>query len=84
MPSGGANRGQGRKPVAEELNTRILSQNAIIAKYGSLEAGLKTLLESDRDPLVKFVFEHALGKPVDKVEAKIDGEVIHIRFRDAE
>lgn len=84
MPSGGANRGQGRKPVAEELNTRLLSQNAIIAKYGSLEAGLKNLLESDRDPLVKFVFEHALGKPVDKVEAKIDGEVIHIRFRDAE
>jgi len=34
--------------------------------------------------LVKFVFEHALGKPVDKIEAKVDGEVIHIRFRDAE
>jgi hypothetical protein len=84
MPSGGANRGQGRKPVAEELNTRILSQTAIIAKYGSLEAGLQKLLESDRDPLVKFVFEHALGKPVDKLEAKVDGEVIHIRFRDAE
>jgi protoporphyrinogen oxidase len=76
MPSGGANRGQGRKPVAEE--------NAIIKKYGSLEKGLQTLLESDRDPLVKFVFEHALGKPVDKIEAKVDGEVIHIRFRDAE
>jgi len=84
MPSGGANRGQGRKPVAEELNTRILSQTAIIAKYGSLGAGLQKLLESDRDPLVKFVFEHALGKPVDKLEAKVDGEVIHIRFRDAE
>jgi hypothetical protein len=84
MPSGGVRAGQGRKPVAEELNTRLLSQNAIIKKYGSLEEGLQTLLESDRDPLVKFVFEHALGKPVDKLEAKVDGEVIHIRFRDAE
>jgi protoporphyrinogen oxidase len=84
MASGGANRGQGRKPVAEELNTRLLSQAAIIAKYGSLEKGLQSLLNSDRDPLIKFVFEHALGKPVDKVEAKVDGEVIHIRFRDAE
>jgi hypothetical protein len=45
-----------------------LSQSAIISKFGSLEAGLEFLINTGEPSLLKFVFEHAIGKPVDKVE----------------
>lgn len=67
-PKGGARQGAGRKPIAIEEKVQELCQNAIIAKYGSLEAGITALLESKSDRLKMFAFEHALGKPTEKVD----------------
>ena len=64
---GGKREGGGRKPVSEELNTRQLAQNAIIKKFGNLENGLTYLLDSGEPTLLKFAYEHAYGKPIDKV-----------------
>ena len=67
-PKGGAREGAGRKPIAIEEKVQQLCQNAIIAKWGSLEEGIKALLESKSDRLKMFAFEHALGKPTEKVD----------------
>lgn len=75
MAKGGARQGAGRKSLAEEQQTALKARKAIIAKYKSIEGGLEHLLDSDEPQLVKWVFEHALGKPVESVE--IDGEVSH-------
>jgi len=81
---GGARANAGRKSIAEEFKTSDLARKAIIEKYGSLEDGLKALMNTGEQALIKFVFEHALGKPTENINAKIEGEVIHIRFKDAE
>lgn len=65
---GGKRTGAGRKPVSQEMKTRELAQKAIIEKFGSLDGGFKNLLESNDPALKKFVFEHAMGKPTDKVD----------------
>ena len=85
MPAGGARKGAGRKSIAEEVGTRDLAQKAIITRYGSLEDGLKALLDMKEPVLTKFVFEHALGKPTDEVDVKSGGETIttqEVIFRD--
>lgn len=64
---GGYRPGSGRKPIAEELNTRQLAQAAIIKKFGSIDKGLVWLLETNEPTLVRFAFEHAIGKPVERV-----------------
>lgn len=84
MPRGGKQPGAGRKSIAEELGTRDLARKAIIAKWGSLEAGLQALLGMEEQALTKFVFEHAMGKPRDEVDVTSAGEVITIKFSDAE
>lgn len=76
MDHGGTRKGAGRKSIAEEVGTRDLAQKAIIAKWGSLEAGLKALLDMQESVLTKFVFEHAIGKPTDELDVKSGGEVI--------
>lgn len=68
---GGARQGAGRKPKAQEERVRELAKNAIIAQYGSLEAGMAHLLTTKEPSLIKFVYEHAFGKPVDEV--KVEG-----------
>ena len=68
MGLGGKRIGAGRKPVHDEMKARDLCQTAIINKFGTLEAGLQFLLESEEPTLMKFVFEHAIGKPTDKIE----------------
>lgn len=65
---GGARPGAGRKTKAEEDKVRLLAEAAIKRKYGSIEKGFQALLSSGSDMLVKFVFEHAFGKPKEKVE----------------
>jgi hypothetical protein len=62
----------GRKSAAEEWNTRNLCQQAIESKYGSLSEGCEALLKTGEPVLMRWVFEHALGKPVDKVQ--LNGE----------
>lgn len=68
MPAGGARKGAGRKSLAAEERTKELCRAAIQGKFGSLEKGIEMLLNSKSDRLKLFVFEHALGKPVDKVD----------------
>lgn len=65
---GGARPGAGRKPKAEEAETRVIATNAIISKFGSKEAAFEWLMGSGEPALVKFAFEHAFGKPVDQVQ----------------
>jgi len=66
--SGGSRSGSGRKSIAEEGNTKDLCIAAITGIFGSPEDGIKFLLGSKEPSLIKFVFEHAYGKPTDKVE----------------
>lgn len=68
MAQGGARKGAGRKSVIEENQTKELCRAAIQEKYGSLENGFKSLLESKSDRLKLFVFEHGVGKPTEKVD----------------
>lgn len=68
MEHGGVRSGAGRKSRAVEENTKNLCLAAIVLKYKTPEEGLKSLLESGEPSLIKFVFEHAYGKPVEKIE----------------
>jgi hypothetical protein len=74
MARGGKRPGAGRPGKADEERVRDLSLAAIKAHYGSEEAGFKSLLESKEAVLVKFVFEHAYGKPRDKVDMDLGGK----------
>lgn len=70
MSRGGARPNAGRKSIAEEEKTKVKAQAAITGKYGSLEDGLKALLDSEEPSLIKFVYEHALGKPTENIDIK--------------
>jgi hypothetical protein len=65
---GGHRPGAGRPSKADEQRVRDLSVQAIAACYGSEEAGFKALLQSQEPALIKFVFEHAYGKPKERHE----------------
>jgi len=82
MARGGIRPGQGRKPKAEELRIVNIAVDAITSKYGSLEKGFIALLNSKEASLIKFVFEHAAGKPREKVDLDIETSVIS--FKEAE
>jgi hypothetical protein len=71
---GGARVGAGRKPVHEEIKARDLAISAIVSKFGSLEKGLVSLLDSGEPTLVKFVYEHAIGKPKDTIDHQNNGQ----------
>lgn len=73
MAKGGVRAGAGRKTIAEEVNSRELAMSALIMKYGSREEALKSLLDSGNPILMKFVYEHGFGKPIEKV-AEVDSE----------
>lgn len=75
MPAGGARSGSGRKPRAEEQRIQSLAIKALISKYGSEEKALESLLESNEPSLKKFVYEHAFGKPREKVDMDNTGEL---------
>jgi hypothetical protein len=63
---GGVRKGQGRKPLALELNTSQLARETLISKFGSLNNALQALWDSEEPTLMKFVAEHAFGKAVEK------------------
>lgn len=65
---GGARPGAGRPTVAKELATADLARKCLIEKFGGLNEALIALLEMNEPALTKFVFEHAFGKPTDKIE----------------
>jgi hypothetical protein len=65
---GGSRVGAGRKPIHSEVYAKDLATKAIVNKFGTLEAGLEFLIDSGEPNLLKFVFEHAIGKPKEKME----------------
>lgn len=71
---GGARPGAGRKKVHDEIAARDLAVSAIVSKFGSLEKGFVELLNSEEPSLVKFVWEHAVGKPAERVKLGGDGD----------
>ena len=72
---GGARPGAGRKTRAEEMGIQKIALKAIEDYYGSLEEGFKALLASEHHNLIRFVFEHAAGKPREKMDLDVEGEV---------
>lgn len=74
MPKGGKREGAGRKSKAEELKVANTAIEAITEKYGSLKQGFTALLNSGEQALIKWVFEHAAGKPQDKVDVTTNGK----------
>lgn len=68
MAHGGERKGAGRKSKQAEERTKELCRAVIQEKYGSLQEGLKMLLDSKSDRLKLFVYEHAYGKAVDTVD----------------
>lgn len=68
MAKGGARPGAGRPTKTDEERVRDLSVQAIVSKYGTEEMGFKALLDTQEPVLIKFVFEHAYGKPKEKHE----------------
>lgn len=86
---GGSRPGSGRKRIHDEIEARGLAIKAIKSVYGSLEDGMKALLLSGEPSLQKFVYEHAFGKPMDKVQHSSDPDSpvifkIDGRFKEAD
>ena len=77
---GGVRLGAGRKSRAEELGICSIAIQAITDHYGSLLDGFKALLQTDEPSLVKFVWEHAAGKPREKFDIEIDADVQHVQI----
>jgi hypothetical protein len=65
--TGGARPGAGRRPLHEELRVRNLCIAAIEQIHGTLQDGLVSLLQSGEPTLIKFVYEHAIGKPKENI-----------------
>lgn len=65
---GGARPNSGRKRKADENRVRDLAIAAIKNVYGSEEKGFEALLRSGEPSLQKWVFEHAEGKPTEKID----------------
>ena len=73
---GGKRIGAGRKPKADEARIRDLAVSAIEKKYGSMEEGFTALLNTKDSGLMKWVFEHAAGKPKENVDITTNGNDI--------
>lgn len=65
MPAGGYRPNSGRKKIVPKLNAQQVCQKALISKFGSLHKGILHLINSGEPSLLKFVYEHAIGKAVD-------------------
>jgi hypothetical protein len=80
MPRGGWRPGGGRPKKHEEEKTVATALSAVVKKYGSLEDGFIALLESGEPSLIKFVFEHAAGKPRERIDMTMDGEINSVQL----
>lgn len=74
--NGGKRPGAGRKPKAEELKIVNTAIEAIENRYGSLREGFEALLGTGEPSLIKWVFEHAAGKPKEKIDVTSNGETV--------
>lgn len=70
----------GRPRKIDEMKINNISIQAITERYGGLKEGFLALLESKEPSLIKFVFEHAAGKPREKVEVDVNKEVETIQI----
>jgi len=83
---GGAGRGQGRKPKAEEDRIRTLSITALTDVFGGESEAFKHLAERASDgtkeafPYLKLLFEYAYGKPKETID--MTNKIIAIDFTD--
>ena len=66
MAHGGKRPNAGRKTLTSELSSKELAQSAIIAKFGTINKGLEFMLTTGEPSLIKFVFEHAIGRPIER------------------
>ena len=55
-----------KKKLSQEEIIQMTSLEAITERYGSLKEGFIALLESKEAPLIRFVFEHAIGRTKEK------------------
>lgn len=78
MSKGGARPGAGRPTKADEAKVKGLAIQSIIKRYGSEEEGFLALLNSGESSLIKFVYEHAYGKPKERVEHSGDVGIIQL------
>jgi hypothetical protein len=76
MAYGGARPGAGRKSKAEELKVRDTAIESISEKWGGLKEGFRALLDTEEPSLIKWVFEHAAGKPQDKIDLTSNGSTV--------
>lgn len=80
MGHGGKRDGSGRKSKAEEQ--QLIERLTPLAPV-ALEA-LKAGIENKEFPYIKLFMEYFYGKPQDKIDITSGGEIICIRFKDAE
>lgn len=71
MPAGGKRENSGRKGKAEELKTAKIAMDALMSKYGSKVLALKSLIDTGEPSLIKFVYEHAFGRPTEKHDVEL-------------
>jgi hypothetical protein len=70
----------GRKKKTDEIKITSIALSSIVKKYDSLEKGFIHLLESKEPSLIKFVFEHAAGKPREKMDVDVNKDVEHVQI----
>ncbi len=75
-PKGGPRPGAGRPTKVDEERVRTLAVSAIEKRYGSLDEGFVALLRTEEPVLVKFVWEHAVGKPKDNINLTNIPEIV--------
>jgi hypothetical protein len=71
---------RGRASKVDEEKTTKLALKALKDKFGTLDMAFAALLESGKEKLILFVYEHALGKPKEKKETKVDVTVNDLRI----
>jgi hypothetical protein len=72
---GGYRPGSGRPKKEYEINVRELAVQAIEQHYGGIKEGFIHLLNSGEPALVKFCWEHGVGKPTDKIEMSVEQDI---------
>jgi len=65
----------GRKSKEYEINVQNIALKAIEEYYGSIQAGFIQLLGSDEPALIKFCWEHGVGKPTDMIQMNVEQDI---------
>ena len=77
LPGSKPTKSRKRHDETEVIN---LSLKAIDEKYGGLKEGFIALLESKEPTLIKWVFEHAFGKPKEKIDIDVNKTVENVQI----